>query len=149
MDEQRYYLVKEDAMPQAYLKVLEAKKLLSTGGAQNATAAVKMAGISRSAFYKYKDSVHVFNEDAGASIISITAILSDTTGTLSQFINKLYAMGANILTINQGAPSDGAAAVTVSYRTLYAEKTEKVLEQLRRLDGVIAVNRVIKGDQKW
>lgn len=148
MEEQRYYLVKEDAMPTAYLKVLEAKRLLSTGVAQNATAAVKMAGISRSAFYKYKDSIHVFNEDTGASIISITAILSDTTGTLSQFINKLYAMGANILTINQGAPHDGAAAVTVSYRTLYAEKTEKLLEQLRRLDGVIAVNRVIKGDQK-
>lgn len=148
MDENRYYLVKEDAMPTAYLKVLEAKKLLSTGVAQNATAAVKMAGISRSAFYKYKDSIHVFNEDAGASIISITAILSDTTGTLSQFINKLYAMGANILTINQGAPNDGAAAVTVSYRTLYAEKTEKLLEQLRKLEGVISVSRVIKGEQK-
>ncbi len=146
MDEQRYYLVKEDAMPTAYLKVLEAKKLLSTGVAQNATAAVKMAGISRSAFYKYKDSVFVFNEDAGASIISITAILSDRSGMLSLFINKLYAMGANILTINQGTPIDGAAAVTVSYRTLHAEKTEKFLEQLRKLDGVISVNRVIKGE---
>ena len=147
MDEQRYYLVKEDAMPMAYLKVLEAKKYLNTGVAQNATAAVKMAGISRSAFYKYKDSIHVFNEDTGESIISVTAILSDTTGTLSQFINKLYAMGANILTINQVPPHDGAAAVTVSYRTLYAEKTEKLLEQLRRLEGVISVNRVIRGEK--
>lgn len=146
MEEQRYYLVKEEALPQAYLKVIEAKRLLSTGVVQNATAAVKMAGISRSAFYKYKDSVFVFNEDTGSSVISITAVLKDTSGTLSQFINKLYTMDANILTINQGAPHDGAAAVTVSYRTLHAEKTEKFLNSLRKLEGVISVNRVTKGE---
>lgn len=148
MEEQRYFIVKEEAMPATYLKVIEAKRLLNTGIAQNATSAVKKAGISRSAFYKYKDSVFVFNEASGASVISVTAILNDTTGILSQFINKLYAMGANILTINQGPPHDGAAAVTVSYRTLHAEKTEKLLESLRKLDGVISVNRVTKGEGK-
>jgi UPF0735 ACT domain-containing protein cthe_1377 len=148
LDSQKYYLVKEEAMPKAYLKVIEAKRLLSTGAAQSASKAANMAGISRSAFYKYKDSVFIFNEESGASVITVTAILTDETGVLSQFINKLYSMGANILTINQGTPQDGAAAVTVSYRTVHAERTDKLLEALKKLEGVISVSRVTKGENK-
>ena len=147
-DSAKYFIVEASAMPEIFRKVAQAKRLLETGEQNTVNGAALAVGISRSAFYKYKDSVFIFNEESGASVITVTAILTDETGVLSQFINKLYSMGANILTINQGTPQDGAAAVTVSYRTAHAERTDKLLEALKKLEGVISVSRVTKGENK-
>ncbi len=148
MDNNNFYLVREDALPDTFFKVLAAKRLLSTGEAETASMAAKMAGLSRSAFYKYKDSVFLFNENEGESIVTVYAVLEDVSGVLSKFINKLNTLNANILTINQGAPRNGVADVTVSFRTQKADKCDKIEELLKSVEGVVSVKLSAKGELK-
>ncbi len=115
MDTHRYLLVDASVLPEVLPRVLRAKELLAGGEAKSASQAAQMAGISRSAFYKYKD--HVFSAETGRQVCTITATLQDETGALQALLAAVSAAGAGVVTINQSVPEDGAAQVAVAVRT--------------------------------
>lgn len=142
-NEEKYLLVDERVVPEIFKKVLEAKKYIATGKAKNSSEAVKLANISRSAFYKYKDRVMEYNSQAANNIITLYLMMEDVPGVLSSVINHLAEYGANILTINQNIPSDGVAAVTISIRTTDVTlEEEQLFERLRQLRGVVRLSKV-------
>lgn len=141
----RYLLVESSVLPDVFLKVLEAKQLLISGQAHSVNEAAKIADLSRSAYYKYKDSVHPFDEEIGGSILTIHAMLRDEAGILSKLTSLLYKQGANIMTINQNIPVGGLAPVTVSARADGLKiQLSDLLDQIRHLDGVSSIE-VISG----
>ncbi len=102
-----------------------------------------MAGISRSAFYKYKDAFFPYNDRTNSCIITMHMILRDRPGVLSQVIASLYQSGVNILTINQNIPVMGAAPVSISVRTDQGDfKLEDLLGALKEIDGVQSIENV-------
>ena len=113
----KFYIVAAEALPGIFVKVAEAKRMLQTGEAGTVGAATRKVGISRSAFYKYKDAVQPFNNMKAGHIITFYAMLKDNPGVLSTILSIFAASGANILTINQSIPTNGCAAVTVSAET--------------------------------
>ena len=113
----KFYIVAAEALPEIFVKVAEAKRMLQTGEAGTVGAATRKVGISRSAFYKYKDAVQPFNNMKAGHIITFYAMLKDNPGVLSTILSIFAASGANILTINQSIPTNGCAAVTVSAET--------------------------------
>ena len=134
----KYYLVAADALPEIFIKVAEAKRMMQTGEASTVGAATSLVGISRSAFYKYKDSVQPFNDMKSEHIITFQAMLKDSAGVLSRVLAVFAASGANILTINQSIPTNGCAAVTISAETSeMAQSLEQLLAGAGELDGVI------------
>ena len=142
-NEEKYLLVDERVLPEIFKKVLEAKKYIATGKAKNSSEAVKLANISRSAFYKYKDRVMEYNSQTANNIITLYLMMEDVPGVLSSVINHLAEYGAHILTINQNIPSDGVAAVTISIRTTDVTlEEEQLFERLRQLRGVVRLSKV-------
>ena len=136
----KFYIVAAEALPEIFIKVAEAKRMMQTGEAATVGAATRMAGISRSAFYKYKDSVQPFNDMKAEHIITFYAMLKDSAGMLSRVLSVFAASGANILTINQSIPTNGCAAVTISAETSeLAESLEKLMADVSAVDGVIRV----------
>lgn len=134
----KYYIVAADALPEIFVKVAEAKRMMQTGEAATVGAATRMAGISRSAFYKYKDSVQPFNDMKAEHIITFYGMLKDAPGVLSRVLSAFAGAGANILTINQSIPTNGCAAVTVSAETSEMEMTlEAFLDQVSSGEGVV------------
>ena len=134
----KYYIVAADALPEIFIKVAEAKRMMQTGEVDTVGEATKRAGISRSAFYKYKDSVQPFNDMKSEHIITFYAMLKDTAGVLSRVLSVFASSGANILTINQSIPTNGCAALTISAETSDMEESlEQLLSQVASLDGVV------------
>ena len=124
----KYYLVAAEALPEIFIRVAEAKRMMQTGEAD----------ISRSAFYKYKDAVQPFNDMKSEHIITFYTLLKDVSGTLSSVLGVFAASGANILTINQSIPTNGCAAVTISAETSAMEKSlEQLITDISALDNVI------------
>ena len=113
----KFYLVAADALPEIFLKVAEAKRMLHAGEVSTAGEAARQVGINRSAFYKYRDSVQPFNDMKTGRIITFYALLKDNPGVLSNVLSIFAGSGANILTINQSIPTNGCAAVTISAET--------------------------------
>ncbi len=143
MEEGKYLLVDERVVPDIFKKVLEAKRYIATGKAKNSSEAVRLANISRSAFYKYKDRVMEYNAQVSNNIVTFYMSMEDVPGVLSSVINHLYEYGANILTINQNIPNDGVAAVTISIRMSDVTlEEEQLMIRLGRLPGVVKVSKV-------
>ncbi|NLK70910.1 MAG: ACT domain-containing protein [Clostridiales bacterium] len=109
-------LVDSKVLPEVITKVIEVKKLLANKEEKSSAAACKRVGISRSAFYKYKDSIYSYDKEFTNRIITIYAELKDEPGVLSSVLVLLHQLNANILTVNQTIPIDGVAAVTISLR---------------------------------
>ena len=127
-----------NALPEVFIKVAEAKRMMQTGEADTVGDATKKAGISRSAFYKYKDSVQPFNDMKAEHIITFYGMLKDNTGVLSHVLGIFASSGANILTINQSIPTNGCAAVTISAETSGMEQTlESLIAAASAVEGVI------------
>ena len=123
-NEEKYLLVEESIAPDIFKKVLEAKKYLATGKARNSSEAVRLADISRSAFYKYKDRVMEYNSNASGNIVTFYLTMEDIPGVLSSVINHL-------------------AAVTVSIRmTDVTLEEQPLMQRLRDLHGVVQVSKV-------
>ena len=138
--EVKYYIVAANALPEIFIKVAEAKRMMQTGEADTVGTATRLAGISRSAFYKYKDSVQPFNDMKSEHIITFYAMLKDNAGILSRVLTVFASSGANILTINQSIPTNGCAAVTISAETSgLAETLEQLMADVSALDGVVRV----------
>ncbi|MBQ7938604.1 MAG: ACT domain-containing protein [Oscillospiraceae bacterium] len=131
-------IVDANLLPEVLLKVIEAKKLLSQGKAKNSSEAARLAGISRSAFYKYKDGVSVYNDETREKIVNYYMTLMDKPGILSNVLSVLSKYGANVLTLNQNIPIDGAAPCTISFSTGNLKCDGHTLrEAIRAIDGVI------------
>ena len=134
----KYYIVEASALPEVFLKVAEAKRLLSTGEAATVNEATKMTGISRSAFYKYRDAVLPFQNMMIGRIITFQLLLQDEKGILSTILNLFAEVKANIATINSIVPTNGCAVVTISAETMdLTVHIEELLRQLRKTPGVI------------
>lgn len=136
-----YYLVEGDALPEVFIRVTEAKELLDTGEVQTVAEAAARVGISRSAFYKYKNAVMPFQDLGRGRIVTFQMMLRDHLGVLSAVLGLFAGTGANILTINQGIPTSGTAPVTITADTANLEtSSEELLEKIEALDGVIRVS---------
>ncbi len=116
MDNDQLIVVKMNALPDMIPKTLEVKRLLARGEEKNSAQACRRVGISRSAYYKYRDSVFSYEELFSQKIVTLYCVLRDEPGVLSSLLAKLHEQNANILTVNQNIPVDGAAAVTISMR---------------------------------
>ena len=134
----KYYLVEAGVLPEVFTKVTEARELLETGEVRTVADAVERVGISRSAFYKYKDSLMPFRDMRQGSIVTFNALLRDKKGVLSSLLAIFADSGANILTINQSIPTNGTAFVTISAITeTMAMGMDELIAAARALYGVI------------
>lgn len=134
----KYFIVDAEALPEVFLKVAEAKRMLETGEADTVNRATKVAGISRSAFYKYKDTVRPFNDMLHGRIVTFQILLKDEPGVLSSVLNIFAQQGGNILTINQGIPVSGCAAVTIGAETSgLTVSMEELLQLALQVEGVL------------
>ena len=113
----KYYIVEASALPEIFQKVAEAKRMLETGETDKVNVAAQAVGISRSAFYKYRDSIAPFQNLMAGRIITFQMMLKDKAGVLSEILAIFANCGANILTINQSIPTGGRAMVTISAET--------------------------------
>ena len=133
-----YYIVDAEALPEIFRKVVDARRMLDTGEAETVNQAVQLAGISRSAFYKYKDAVRPFQDMLHGRIVTFQIMLKDEPGILSHVLNLFAGSGANILTINQGIPINGCAVVTVNAETSGLEwSLQELLARLNGAEGVL------------
>ena len=133
-----YYIVDAEALPEIFRKVVDARRMLDTGEAETVNQAVQLAGISRSAFYKYKDAVRPFQDMLHGRIVTFQIMLKDEPGILSHVLNLFAGSGANILTINQGIPINGCAVVTVNTETSGLEGSlQELLARLNGAEGVL------------
>lgn len=134
----KYYIVEASALPEVFLKVAEAKRLLSTGEASTVNEATRMTDISRSAFYKYRDAVLPFQNMMTGRIITLQLLLHDEVGLLSELLDVFADTNVNILTINSIVPTNGTAVVTISADTMDINTTlEEMLHMLRTFKGVL------------
>lgn len=133
-----YYIVDAEALPEIFRKVVDARRMLDTGEAETVNQAVQLAGISRSAFYKYKDAVRPFQDMLHGRIVTFQIMMKDEPGILSHVLNLFAGSGANILTINQGIPINGCAVVTVNAETSGLEGSlQELLARLNGAEGVL------------
>jgi len=134
----KYYIVEASALPEVFLKVAEAKRLLSTGEASTVNEATKMTDISRSAFYKYRDAVLPFQNMMTGRIITFQMLLHDEVGLLSKILDIFTEAKANIITINSIVPTNGTAVVTISAETMDLTMTlEAMLNRINDCKGVV------------
>lgn len=110
----RYYVVREDILPEAIMKTIQVKEMLSRGDAGTVHEAVERVGLSRSAFYKYKDGVYALNELERERIATISMDLEHRSGVLSNVLSMVASLEGNVLTMNQTIPLQGFANVVIS-----------------------------------
>lgn len=135
--DENFVLVRYAMLPEAIQRTMEAKRLLETGSVDTVQEAVDQVGLSRSSFYKYKNSVFPFSAVVKEKIITISMLLAHRPGVLSGVLAFLAQAGASVLTINQTIPLQGEATVSMSIDTARVNgEHEEVIEQLRKLPGV-------------
>lgn len=134
---ERYYLVREDILPEAVIKTLQVKELLAAGDIKTVHEAVSQVGLSRSAYYKYKDGIHLLNQMERESIVTISFDLEHRSGILSKVLALIAGAGGNVLTINQSIPLQGRANVVISVETTrLTEELDGMMEMLHGIPGV-------------
>ncbi|MGO1058968.1 ACT domain-containing protein [Planococcus sp. FY231025] len=145
VSEQRYYLVREDVLTEAMQKTLEVKRLLQRDR-MSIMDAVNQTGLSRSAFYKYRDAVFPFHSIVKERILTVFLQLEDRSGTLATLLQSVAEAGCNILTIHQTIPIQGRANVTLSLDvTAMDMELDAFLQQLKKLDFVESADVVSSG----
>ena len=145
MSEKEFVIVSSDVLPEVVLKVLEAKRLLAQGICRTSTEACREVGVSRSAYYKYKDSAFIYSEKMNERIVTFCVVLSDHPGLLAEVLNEFYHLDANILTINQNIPIDSAATVMITARfNDAAEDLSEITRAVLRISGGASA-KVISG----
>ena len=134
----KFYLVSADALPEIFIKVAEAKRMLQSGEVRTAGDAARAVGISRSAFYKYRDAVRPFNDMLHGRFVTFQFMLRDERGVLSAVLYCFAVSGGYIVTINQGIPISGCALVTIGAETSGLEiPVEELVSRTSRLTGVL------------
>ncbi len=139
----KFYLVSAEALPEIFIKVAEAKRMLQSGEVRTAGDAARTVGISRSAFYKYRDAIAPFQNLMAGRIITFQIMLKDKAGILSEILTIFANCGANILTINQSIPTGGRAMVTISAETSNLNcNIEALTQQIAERTGVVKADCV-------
>lgn len=132
-----YFLVDSIVLPEVFSKVIEVKKILGLGRIKTVNDAVKEVGMSRSAYYKYKDFIFPFYETSRGRVITLFFVVEDFSGILSSIINKIAKAKANIITINQNLPINGLADVTISIETSgMTGEMRELMEEIGEIEGV-------------
>ena len=138
--DKNFFIVDKSVLPEIFLKVMEVKNLLESKKEKTVQDAVNRVGISRSAFYKYRDAVHPLYENTRGKTVTIAANLDDTPGLLSAVLNSIATEGANILTINQTIPINGIANVTITIETNEMQgEFGRLMTQLENLQGMQSI----------
>lgn len=141
----RYFVVKQKAVPDVLLKVVEAKRLLESGRVPTIQDAVDSVGISRSSFYKYKDDIFQFHDNSQGTTITMSMQMDDEPGLLSDVLRIIAECGANILTIHQSIPINGVATLSISVQVLQTTgDISDMLESMERRQGVHSVKILAK-----
>lgn len=144
VDKSRYLIVEKSVLPQVFLKVMEAKRLIDIEGL-SVSEAVALVGISRSAFYKYRDKIFPPGETSEGRTIIIALNLAHVAGLLSEVLNAVAEFGANILTINQTIPINGMANVTISVETEGSEDDiDGLIDRIKSEKGVLSVKIIAR-----
>ena len=134
----QYYIVEASALPEVFLKVAEAKRMLSVGEVSTVNDATRATGISRSAFYKYRDAILPFQHMMSGRVITFQLLLQDEPGALSELLTIFAEHKANIMTINSIVPTNGCAIVTIAAETMGLNfSLEDFLALLRGTQGVL------------
>ena len=136
----KYFVVKQKAIPEVLLKVVEAKRLLESEKVLTIQEAVDAVGISRSSFYKYKDDIFPFHANSQGTTITLTFQMDDEPGILSDVLKIIAEYRANILTIHQSIPINGIASLTLSIQVL--QTTGDISRMIEQLEGQPSVHHV-------
>lgn len=138
MDKQtNYYVIKEKAVPEVLLKVVEMKKFLDVNKDMPILDAAEIVGISRSSFYKYKDDISPFYQGEKGRIITIIIQVDDAPGVLSYILQKIAEYKLNILTIHQSIPVHKVATITISAEVLAIEENvAEIIDELQLYEQV-------------
>ncbi|WP_409301918.1 ACT domain-containing protein [Peribacillus sp. SCS-155] len=135
--DKKFYLIREDVLPEAMKKTLDAKEMIERGRAESVWEAVQKVDLSRSAFYKYRDTVFPFHTVVKEKLITLFFYLEDRSGTLSQLLGVVASSGCNVMTIHQTIPLQGRANVTLSLNTSgMTMEIEELLSKLRKMEFV-------------
>lgn len=140
-DNVKYYVVRQKAIPEVLLKVVEAKGLLESEKVETIQDAVDAVGISRSSFYKYKDDIFEFHDNARGTTITLTLQMEDEPGLLSDVLKIIAEFRGNILTIHQSIPINGIASLSISIQVL--QTTGDVARMLQELENQKGVHHVM------
>ena len=132
----KFYIVDAAIMPDVLDKVIEARGMLESGMVRQVSEAVKRVGISRGTYYKYKDYVFPATQGREERKVVISLMLHHKKGILSETLNCLSEVNANILTINQNIPIHDWASVVISF---------DFSEMQISLDELMGTLRTIKG----
>ena len=143
MKENSFLVIDKSALPEVYEKVVYATSLLESGEAESTTQAVKLAGISRSVYYKYKDSVFPYSSKGSGGIVTMQLVLQDKPGVLMELLSVFYEAEANILSVNQNIPVKGRAFVTISAKGTESLDADELIAQLKNVNGVIKIESII------
>ncbi|CDF58773.1 ACT domain-containing protein [Thermobrachium celere] len=136
MYNKKYYVVESSVLPEVFIKVMEVKKLLNEGKFTRVNDAVKEVGISRSTYYKYKDSIFEFYENK-TQILTLALILDHVSGILSKILDVVAKANGNILTINQSIPQEDFAMVSISIDTIALNQNpDELIDVIKNLPGV-------------
>lgn len=136
----KYFVMKQKAIPEVLLKVVEAKRLLESEKVLTIQEAVDAVGISRSSFYKYKDDIFPFHDNSQGTTITLTFQMDDEPGILSDVLKIIAEYRANILTIHQSIPINGIASLTLSIQVL--QTTGDISRMIEQLEGQPSVHHV-------
>ena len=136
----KYFVVKQKAIPEVLLKVVEAKRLLESEKVLTIQEAVDAVGISRSSFYKYKDDIFPFHDNSQGTTITLTFQMDDEPGILSDVLKIIAEYRANILTIHQSIPINGIASLTLSIQVL--QTTGDISRMIEQPEGQTSVHHV-------
>ena len=133
----KYFVLKKKAVPEVLLKVVEAKRLLESERAESVQEATELVGISRSSFYKYKDDIFPFHDNAKGKTITMVIQQDDEPGLLSVILGIVADLHANILTIHQSIPVNGVASLTISVDVLPDTKNvSQMVESIEQQNNV-------------
>jgi chorismate mutase len=138
----RTYIVREDILPEAILKTAWVNEMLARGEALTVNEAVDRVGMSRSAFYKYRDGILPYEKEDKEMVTAITLILEHRSGVLSNVLNAVAAMKGNIDSINQSMPIHGVAVATMNVDTTLVNDVSVLVESLQVQEGVKKVEVV-------
>lgn len=133
-EEEQYFLVKKSALPEVYHKVVEAKRLLDSQRNVTIQEATDAVGISRSSFYKYKDDIFPFHDNARGKTVTFMMQVDDEPGLLSKILSLVAKYQANILTIHQSIPVNRIAMLTVSVEI--ASETGDVTQMIQEIEAL-------------
>ena len=143
---ERYFIVREDILPEAIVKTVQVKDMLKRGEAETVHEAVERVGLSRSAFYKYKDGIYAMDQMDRERLVTISMDLEHRSGILSKVLGLVAGLEGNVLTIHQSIPLQGLANVVISVdMSVMSAPLTALLDGIRKADGVRRANVVGQG----